>query len=173
MRIELESVLRTGLRTIRLGFLTSLALLLVPAIGEAADTASRRAGSEQRVLDLLNQIRIDHNLPPFAASDQLREAARAHSTDMLEHGYFGHDGPKETWAVRIARYLKSPQTSENIAWGSGSYGTPRGIVTQWMRSPGHRAVILTASLHRVGLGLAFGTYQGYSGAVIATADFAA
>ena len=51
-------------------------------------------------------------------------------------------------------------TSENIAWGNGSYGTPEGIVSQWMRSPSHRAVILTAGLHRVGLGLAFGTYQG-------------
>jgi uncharacterized protein YkwD len=173
MRIELESVLNRGLRNIRLGLLASVALVLVPAVGEAATKASRQAGSERRVLLLLNQIRVEHDLPPLAASNQLRDAARAHSTDMLEHGYFGHDGLKETWAARIARYLKSPLMSENIAWGSGSYGTPQGIVSQWMRSPSHRAVILTASLHRVGLGLAFGTYQGNSGAVIATADFAA
>ena len=173
MRIELASVFETGLRHIRLGLLASVALLLVPAVGEAATKASGQAGSEQRVLVLLNLIRADHNLPPFAASNELRDAARAHSTDMLEHGYFGHDGPNETWAVRIARYLKSPLTSENIAWGQGSYGTPQGIVGQWMRSPSHRAVILTAGLRRVGLGLASGVYQGKRGAVIATADFAA
>ena len=173
MRIELESVFETGLRNIRLGLLASVALLLLPAVGEANTRASGQASREQRVLVLLNQIRAEHSLTPLAASDQLRDAARAHSTDMLEHGYFGHDGPKETWAVRIAHYLKSPMTSENIAWGNGSYGTPQGIVSQWMRSPAHRAVILTAGLHRVGLGLAFGTYQGNRGAVIATADFAA
>ena len=173
MRIELESVFETGVRNIRLGLLASVALLLLPAVAEANTRASGQAGREQRVLVLLNQIRAEHSLTPLAASDQLRDAARAHSTDMLEHGYFGHDGPKETWAVRIAHYLKSPMTSENIAWGNGSYGTPQGIVRQWMRSPAHRAVILTAGLHRVGLGLAFGTYQGNRGAVIATADFAA
>lgn len=173
MRIELESVFETGLRNIRLGLLASVALLLVPAVGEANTRASAQTNREQRVLVLLNEIRADHNLTPLAASNELRDAARAHSTDMLEHGYFGHDGPNETWAVRIAHYLKAPMTSENIAWGNGSYGTPEGIVSQWMRSASHRAVILTAGLHRVGLGLAFGTYQGKRGAVIATADFAA
>jgi hypothetical protein len=42
-----------------------------------------------------------------------------------------------------------------------------------MQSPPHRAIILTAGLHRVGLGLAGGTFQGTSGMVMATADFAA
>jgi uncharacterized protein YkwD len=165
--------MRIELRSVSLGLLTSLALLLVPALGQAATKASGQANSEQQVLALLNQIRAGHNLTPLATSDQLREAARAHSTDMLKNGYFEHDGLKETWAVRIARYLKSPLTAENIAWGWGAYGTPQGIVSQWMRSPAHRAIILTAGLHRVGLGLALGTYDGKSGAVIATADFAA
>ena len=39
--------------------------------------------------------------------------------------------------------------------------------------PTHRAIILTAGLHRVGLGLALGTYNGTPGAIMATADFAA
>jgi uncharacterized protein YkwD len=161
--------MRSELRSVLFGLLTSFALLLVPALGQAATKASRQARSEQQVLVLLNQIRAENNLTPFAASNQLRDAARAHSTDMLEHGYFDHDSPGESWNVRIARYLKSSQTAENIAWGQGAYGTPRGIVSQWMRSPAHRAIILTAGLHRLGLGLALGT----SGTVIATADFAA
>jgi uncharacterized protein YkwD len=153
--------------------LAGLGLLLVPALGLATTRASKQASSEQQVLVLLNQIRADHSLTPFAASNQLRNAARAHSTDMLRNGYFEHDGPKETWNARIARYLKSPLTAENIALGQGAYGTPDGIVSQWMHSPTHRAIILTAGLHRVGLGLALGTYDGNSGTVIATADFAA
>ena len=92
---------------------------------------------------------------------------------MLKNGYFEHDGPKETWDARIARYLKSPLTGENIAWGSGSYGSPTGIVTQWMNSPTHRAIILTPALKRIGLGLITGTYDKTPGAVMATADFSA
>ena len=60
---------------------------------------------------------------------------------------------------------------ENIAWGTGSYGTAEGIVSLWMHSPTHRHVILLRDLHRVGLGIATGRYQGTPGAVMATADF--
>jgi|SRR4051812_28925718 uncharacterized protein YkwD len=84
-------------------------------------------------------IRAGHNLTSFTANTQLRNAARARSSDMLANGYFEHDGLKETWDARIARYLKAPLTGEDIAWGSGSYGTPEGIVSQWMHSPTHRA----------------------------------
>ena len=48
---------------------------------------------------------------------------------MLAHGYFDHDSPNEAWDVRIGRYLKSPLVGEDIAWGTGSYGTPEGIVS--------------------------------------------
>jgi uncharacterized protein YkwD len=161
------------MRRVLVGLLTTVALLLIPALGQAATKASRQASSEQQVLVLLNQIRADHNLTPFAASNELRDAARSHSSDMLKNGYFEHDGLKETWDARIARYLKSPLIAENIARGQGAYGTPQGIVSQWMHSPPHRAIILTPGLHQVGLGIASGTYHGSSGAVIATADFAA
>jgi uncharacterized protein YkwD len=92
---------------------------------------------------------------------------------MLAKSYFDHNGPDGVWDSRIARYLKSPLTGETIAWGTGSYGSANGIVSMWMNSPPHRAIILTAALHRVGLGLALGTYAGTPGAVMATADFAA
>ena len=112
---------------------------------------------------LLNQIRSQHNLTPFTASNALRNAARGHSSDMLQRGYFDHNSPTEAWDARIARYLKSPLVGEDIAWGQGSYGTPEGIVSQWMHSPTHRAIILTAGLHHIGLGLATGSYQGAQG----------
>jgi uncharacterized protein YkwD len=168
LRIDLE-----GMRKVLQSVIVSFALLIVPAVSQAASKVSFQAGSEQQVLVLLNQIRAQHNLSPFSASAPLRTAARAHSGDMLQKSYFDHNSPSESWDARVARYLKSPLTGENIAWGQGSYGSAAGIVSQWMNSPTHRAIILTAGLHRVGLGLALGTYKGSSGAVMATADFAA
>jgi uncharacterized protein YkwD len=162
------------MRKILLSLAVSCSLVaVVPAISQAATTSSRRAGDEQQVLVLLNQIRQQHGLTAFMPSSQLRSAARGHSADMLQRGYFEHNSPGEAWDARIARYLESPLVGEDIAWGQGSYGTPEGIVSQWMHSPTHRAIILTASLHRIGLGLATGTYDGAIGAVMATADFAA
>jgi uncharacterized protein YkwD len=161
------------MRKTLLSLLTSLAILTIPAVSQAASKVTYQAASEQQVLTLLNQIRTQHNLSPLTASTPLQNAARAHSANMLQHSYFDHNGPDGTWDARIARYLKSPLTGETIAWGSGSYGSATGIVSMWMHSPPHRAIILTPGLHRIGLALALGNYDGTPGAVMATADFAA
>jgi uncharacterized protein YkwD len=160
------------MRTIARSLLVTLVVLAVPSAGQAAKV-SYQADSEQQVLMLLNQIRQRHALGSLVLSTPLRSAARAHSADMLQNGYFDHDSPGERWDTRIARYVRSVVIGENIAWGTGSYGSPEGLVDQWMRSPPHRRVILTAGLHRVGLGIATGTFGGTPGAVVATADFAA
>jgi uncharacterized protein YkwD len=161
------------MRKILQSLVIGLALLVVPAVSQAASTVSYQAAGEQQVVQLLNQIRAQHHLGPLAASAPLRSAARFHSADMLAKGYFDHNSPTETWDARISRYLQAPLIGEDIAWGQGSYGSPAGIVSQWMHSSVHRAIILTPGMHRVGLGLAIGTYQGSGGAVMATADFAA
>jgi uncharacterized protein YkwD len=161
------------MRKILLGLLASLAILIVPAVSQAAPKSSRQATSEQQVMSLLNDIRQQHGLSAFTASAPLRNAARAHSDDMLQHGYFDHDSPGEAWDVRVGRYLKSALIGEDIAWGSGSYGTPEGLVSQWMHSAPHRHIILMAGMHRVGLGISTGKFAGTPGAVMATADFAA
>ena len=160
------------MRKIIISLLVSLSLVVAPAISQAATKSAQRAAGEDQIVTLLNQIRSAHGLSGFTLSAPLRSAARFHSADMLAKGYFDHNSPTEAWDTRISRYLKAPLIGENIAWGQGSYGTPEGIVSQWMHSATHRAIILTAGLHHIGLGLATGTYQGTTGATMATADFA-
>jgi uncharacterized protein YkwD len=153
--------------------LATIALLTVPAISSAASKVSYKSSSETQVLSLINQIRADHGLAKLTMNSSLRSAAKAHSTDMLRNGYFEHDGPTESWDARVSRYLKAPMVGENIAWGQGSSGTAQGIVTQWMQSPPHRAIILTPGFKRIGVSMATGTFNGTPGATMATADFAA
>jgi uncharacterized protein YkwD len=47
--------------------------------------------------------------------------------------------------------------AENIARAQARQATPAAIVGQWMRSPPHRAEILSRRLHDVGVGIAWGT----------------
>jgi uncharacterized protein YkwD len=161
------------MRKILFSLLVTVAVLIVPAVGQAATKASQRASQEHQVLTLLNVIRTQHGLSRFTASTQLRNAARSHSDDMIEHSYFDHNSPKEAWDTRIARYMKSSLIGEDIAWGTGSYATPEGIVSMWMHSAPHRHIILMAGMHRIGLGISSGKFQGTPCAVMATADFAA
>jgi uncharacterized protein YkwD len=158
-------------KILRSSILVLAVLMCAPAAGLAAGRTSYSGSSERRVLTLLNDIRHEHGLSRFQGSEALRAAARQHSGDMLAHGYFEHNGPTETFDKRIRRFLNSPLVGENIAWGTGSYATPQGIVGLWMRSPAHRRIILMPSLHRVGLGVAMGSFQHTPGAMMATADF--
>ena len=157
--------MRTAIRSL----LVSLAALAVPCVAQAATRVSYQAGSEQQVLVLLNQIRRQHGLQALAFSTPLRAAARGHSADMLQKGYFDHNSPAEAWDTRILGYVTSSTVGETIARGRGSSGSPAGIVNQWMHSVLHRHVILNGGLRFVGIGVAVGT----PGAVMATADFAA
>jgi uncharacterized protein YkwD len=155
------------MRTILRSLLVTVAVLAAPSAGLAATRLSYQAGSEQQVLILLNQIRREHGLGPLAFSTPLRTAARGHSADMLQNGYFDHDSPGEAWDDRVSHYVKSSAVGETIARGRGVTGTPAGIIFQWMHSVPHRRVILNATLRYVGIGVA----SGAPGAVMATADF--
>jgi uncharacterized protein YkwD len=148
-----------------------VALVCVPVTSQAATRSSFSASTESQVVVLLNTIRLEHGLSTLESSMALRDAARSHSSDMLVHGYFEHNSPNEDYGRRIRRYLKSSLVGENIAWGTGSYGTAAGIVNLWMHSAPHRRIILLASLHRVGLGIATGSFRGAAGTFMTTADF--
>lgn len=97
--------------------------------------------------------------------------ARIHNHDMLAGDFFAHDAPTgQTFAERLA-YLKRRLIGETIAWGTGSFATPQGIVSLWMASPPHRRIILTRAFRRVGISILGGRFQGQSKARVATADF--
>jgi len=125
---------------------------------------------------MTNYARSVNGLAAVSQSRPLARAAEQKSTDIVGCDEFSHEAcgrPFTFWDKKYG-YLKGCwKAGENIAWGQGSYGTPAGIVSQWMHSPTHRAIILTAQLHHIGIGLATGTYSGATDATMATADFSA
>lgn len=111
---------------------------------------------------LVNAQRIGHGLKPLRASRQLRVAAEGHGTDMVSHRFFAHVSPLAgaiTDRARRSGYI-SPDDDyvlgEDIAWGEGELSTPAAIVTAWMNSPAHRAVILDREFVDVGVGVIAG-----------------
>ncbi len=132
------------------------------------------SANAKRILVLHNNIRINHNLRPFCVHPNLTNAARAHSKDMLARNYFSHytKGSGKGPAQRLKRANYNCRTyGENIAWGSGSYGSPDYIMNKWMHSDGHRANILNKGFREIGIGTATGTYSGYENSTVYTVDF--
>jgi uncharacterized protein YkwD len=181
----------TTLRTAVIALLTALLLVpagtvaegrKAPAAKECADAdleATRRNVRRIRaaVLCLHNRIRAEHDLPRLRENRRLRKAAVGHSRDMVRDGYFEHTTPEGVTMVdRIlrARYVRRDQgwaLGENLAWGTGSLGTPQGAVDAWMASPGHRANILKKAYREMGVGVAVGVPVSDAEGTTYTVDF--
>lgn len=136
-----------------------------------ASTSTLRPATEKQVIVLINKVRTDHGLRRLTLDPKLRNAARYHSRDEMTHNYFSHNGPTGTFGVRLDRYVHRALVAENICYGTAGWSKASGVVSLWMHSPEHRQIILTPSLRRIGVGVAFGTFQGQPGTGMATADF--
>jgi hypothetical protein len=91
-------------------------------------------------------------LPPLAHDPGLNEAARFHSQNMIDLGFFDHTEPDgTTFGERVSRYYDSAYAGENIAAG---YPTGFVAVMQgWMCSDGHRSNIMLDGYQELGTGV--------------------
>lgn len=115
---------------------------------------------------LVNRERSKRGIAKLKYSSALTKAAQGHSENMVSEEFFDHvapDGSTHTSRINAAGY-PGTYVGENIAWGSGSYATPRRIVAGWMNSSGHRANILNPQYRDHGVGIAIGNPNGGSGA---------
>jgi uncharacterized protein YkwD len=131
------------------------------------------------ILCLHNQIRAENDLPALRDNKRLRKAALGHSKDMVKDGFFEHTTPEGVTMVdRIlkAKYVGEDEgwvLGENLAWGTGSLGTPRGAVDAWMDSPGHRANVLKKAYREMGVGVVVGVPVSDAAGATYTVDFGA
>jgi uncharacterized protein YkwD len=160
-----------------------LACLLGPvALASACDNAATPptratlATARSATVCLINAARAKHGLGRLGSASSLARAASAHSRDMATRDFFSHDSPGgATPEDRIegAGYLAGATSwaiGETIAWGSGGLASPQSIVRSWLRSPGHRAILLDGRYDDVGIGIALGAPDGGNGATF-TGDF--
>lgn len=131
------------------------------------------------VLCLINQRRRSHGLRALRGNRKLARAAQRHSNSMDRDNFFSHTSPNGATLVdRISKtgYFarsRSWGVGEDLEWGTRSAGSPRGAVVAWMKSAGHRRVLLDRHFRQIGLGIAFGSPIGQyeNQAAIYTADF--
>ncbi|MGH3327328.1 MAG: CAP domain-containing protein [Streptomycetales bacterium] len=114
----------------------------------------RRLTAERAVVLLTNAERAEVGCRPVSVDTRLRAAARGHSADMALQGYFSHRSLEGlTPGGRAGERDYDVLSGENIARGQ-----PRAAdaVRAWMRSPGHRQIILNCDARSIGVGVRFG-----------------
>jgi uncharacterized protein YkwD len=106
---------------------------------------------------IVNNARSARGLPVLRRSRRLGRAAAAHAADMVANHYFAHERPGWTLTSRLRSVGWTRDAGEAIAFGCGGLGTPAAVVSSWMTSPPHLAILLSATFRRVGIGLAVGS----------------
>ena len=128
---------------------------------EVADWDPQWRALEARVLEIVNQHRAQGAscgsagqfgpTDPLQMDPALRCAARKHSMDMAERGYFEHVSPdgQEPWDRIEAAGYAFEAAGENIAGGSPD---AEGTMAQWMGSDGHCSNIMNPGFTDIGVG---------------------
>ena len=138
--------------------------LAVPAAASACPGANEEPTAislevtERATFCLINKERTTRGLRALNRNKRLDLASRRHARSMAARNFFAHGN--FVGRIRSANYLsgaRSWRVGENIAWGSGTLGTPIEIVDAWMHSSGHRANILNRGFREIGIGVARGT----------------
>lgn len=115
---------------------------------------------EAQIVVLTNRERVKLGLSPLQADGTLVMVSRGHSEEMARLNYFEHESPtpglKEPWDRANKAGVDSDEFGENLFFSEGHPVTKLAnlAMTAWMKSPGHRANLLSPNFTRVGIGLA-------------------
>jgi uncharacterized protein YkwD len=125
-----------------------LSVLAVPA-SAAGLTANDRA--ERKMTKAINDVRAQHGLPAFERSDSLTGSAERYSSYLMSHDVFTHQA--SIWASD-----KFAMLGEALEWHSGRRFEVGATIQRWLRSPSHRAIVLSPVMRRQGAGVTRGRY---------------
>lgn len=186
-RADQQEAARRVARTGRRGATVGLAAV-VTATGLPGDAQARRAACENRSVPYqrapalvraaiaceVDRVRVRNGLRWLRDNRRLTVAARRHSRDMVRRRYFSHYSPAGSSPADRARrtgYVRagcSWTVGEVLAWGTARRSTAASTVRAWLRSPGHRSIILSRSYGDGGVGTRAGTPAGHASGVTVT-----
>jgi uncharacterized protein YkwD len=118
------------------------------------------AAVEAATACLIDRARAAAALGSLRPNGDLERVAAGQSLEMVVGDYFGDETrsgatPLERIvASRYPEHAAAVSTAQNIGWATGAGATPAEMVAAWMRSPAHRAIILTGEFRDVGVGVA-------------------
>jgi uncharacterized protein YkwD len=153
--------------------LAVLATVLIVPLPAAHAGSPRMDRVERTVVRKINRHRRAAGLRPMHASARLARAADFHTREMLVGNYFAHASRNgASFASRIHHFVRVRAVGETLAWVShcGRHA-PHRIVSMWMHSAPHRAILMSHRLHRVGIARRTGGL-GHGRACVVTGDFA-
>jgi uncharacterized protein YkwD len=126
----------------RLGVAVATMLFALPS-------APALAGTESRMVAQINSARAAHGLGPLRESASINRSSASWARRLMSTGRFSH-----------ASLGAAGVNGEVLEMHSGSGSKVAGTVRAWLRSSGHRAILLSRRFHIIGVGKASGRFGG-------------
>ncbi|MBI3943144.1 MAG: CAP domain-containing protein [Chloroflexi bacterium] len=133
-----------------LGFILVGCVVLASFRASVSEAGPGDGDTLRRVFILINQYRVNNNLPPLVLNARLGNAAQIHSDDMATTdnvSHTGSDGSSPWDRIRHAGY-NILDAGEAVAAGQGS---PEEVVNAWINSLPHRHILL-GNYRDIGIG---------------------
>ena len=130
-----------------------LAAACLAAAALAAPTTAQASSADALMLRKINQVRAHHGLRALHASGSLNASAAAYSSWLMQADFFGH-------LAGIRAPANFDRLGEILEIHSGRRARIRSTVRRWLRSPGHRAIILGGGYRYFGSGMSVGSFRG-------------
>jgi uncharacterized protein YkwD len=137
-----------------------------PAADAAPPPAPPPTALELELIELINRERTSRGIDAMVPDARLTAAARAHSKEMCELGYFDHRSPTDGLYMPLHRYMSALGDSGESLPDSVLIGENIYHISEYnhvfnmefghraiMRSPSHRAAILDPRYTKVGVGV--------------------
>jgi uncharacterized protein YkwD len=134
-----------------------------------AQPVADASDAERQIFELANADRAKNGLPALVWDARAASVARAHSEDMRDANYVGHQSPTQGSAGDRAKKggIATPVVLENVARAYSPAEAEIGL----MNSPGHRANLLSPLATHAGVGVALGDAAGSQRALYVTQLF--
>jgi uncharacterized protein YkwD len=135
----------------------------VPSVTPSPGAAGANLGITSTALKLVNDFRQANGRGPLTANAAISAASTTYAETMARANTFSHTGPDGSTAERrlAAAGYRGRFRGEAIAAGQTS---AEAVVTSWINSPSHRAILLDPTAVEVGIGYtpasggSYGTY---------------
>ena len=130
-----------------------------PNLAEKRPEGDFDAPAATRILNLMNQARVQAGLSPLAIDEALNRAAQAHILAMLRRGALSHqlDGESSLADRFVQNGVRFSRAAENIALDS----SPEHAHQSLMASEDHRRNLLDPALNAVGIAVVWERCQVY------------
>ena len=129
-----------------------LAVLALPA--RASTSPTQVTSASNVMIGKINHVRARHRLRPLHSSPALGGSSSRFAAFLMHRGVLAHRS-------RVSAGGGFRKLGEALGMTSGRGLGVSTTVRMWLRSPTHRAVILTRSMNLVGAGMVRGRFHGH------------